>query len=119
MGCWLKGFWSYGIGMGPMGEGRDFFGKCYPLMSYSVGSQERSAKMPTDTYIQQRNESNRKARAFLQEVLAGGPQTYQIVHEQAVKQGISKSYLLTARRSLHVESYKSDGYAVWSLPAAA
>ena len=27
--------------------------------------------MPTDTYIQQRNESNRKARAFLQEVLAG------------------------------------------------
>jgi hypothetical protein len=28
--------------------------------------------MPTDTYIQQRNESNRKARAFLQEVLAGG-----------------------------------------------
>ena len=137
-----------------------FFGKCYLLMSYSVGSQERSAKMPTDTYIQQRNESNRKARAFLQEVLAGGPQTYQIVHEQAVKQGISsptcwrpsavsmshpprvmgmrsgpqtyqivheqavkqgisKSYLLTARRSLHVESYKSDGYAVWSLPAAA
>jgi len=100
-------------------EGMDFFGKCYPLMSYSVGSQERSAKMSIDTYIQQRNESNRKARAFLREVLAGGPQTYQIVHEQAVKQGISKSYLLTARRSLHVESYKSDGYAVWSLPAAA
>ena len=75
--------------------------------------------MSTYAYIQQRNESNRKARAFLQEVLAEGPQTFQLVHEQAVKQGISKSYLLTARRSLHVESYKSDGYAVWSLPAAA
>ena len=75
--------------------------------------------MPTDTSIQQRNASNRKARAFLQEVLAGGPQTYQIVHEQAVTQGISKSYLLTARRSLHVASSKRDGYAVWSLPAAA
>ena len=75
--------------------------------------------MPTDTSIQQRNASNRKARAFLQELLAGGPQTYQIVHEQAVKQGISTSYLLTARRSLHVASSKRDGYAVWSLPAAA
>ena len=75
--------------------------------------------MSTYAYIQQRNESNRKARAFLQEVLAEGPQTYQIVHEQAVKQGISKSYLLTARRSLHVESRTRDGYAVWNLPAAA
>ena len=75
--------------------------------------------MPTDPYIQQRNASNRKARAFLQEVLAGGPQTYQIVHAQAVKQGISTSSLLTAKRSLHVASFKSDGYAVWSLPVAA
>ena len=75
--------------------------------------------MPTDTYIQQRNASNRKARAFLQEVLAGGPQTYQIVHEQAVKQGISKAALMLAKSSLHVESHKRDGYAVWNLPAAA
>jgi hypothetical protein len=75
--------------------------------------------MPTETYIQQRNASNRKARAFLQEVLAGGPQPYQIVHAQAVKQGIATSSLLTAMRSLHVASSKRDGYAVWSLPAAA
>ena len=54
--------------------------------------------MPTDPDIQQRNASNRKARAFLQEVLAGEPQTYQIVHAQAVKQGISTSSLLTAKR---------------------
>jgi hypothetical protein len=75
--------------------------------------------MPTDTYIQQRNESNRKARAFLQGLLTEGPQPYQVVHQQEVAQGISKSYLLTARRSLHVESRKSGGYAIWNLPAAA
>jgi hypothetical protein len=75
--------------------------------------------MATYDHLQQRNELSRKARAFLQEVLAGGPQTYQIVLEQAVKQGISKSRLMTAKRSLHVESRKSDGYAVWNLPAAA
>ena len=68
--------------------------------------------MATDTYIQQRNESNRKARAFLQDLLTGGPQTYQVVLEQAVKQGISKAALmLGAKYTLHVESRKSDGYA--------
>jgi hypothetical protein len=69
--------------------------------------------------IQRRNESNRRARAFLHDILAGGPQPYQVVHEQAVAQGISKSYLLTAKRSLNVQSRKSDGYAVWDLPTAA
>ena len=49
----------------------------------------------------------------------GGPQPYQVVHEQAVAQGISKSYLLTAKRSLNVKSRKWDGHAIWDLPAAA
>ena len=75
--------------------------------------------MATDTYIQRRNESNRKARAFLQDLLTGGPQTYQVVLEQAVKQGISKATLMLAKSTLHVESHKSDGYAIWNLPAAA
>ena len=120
MGCWLKKLWSYGIGMEPMREGRDFFGKCYLLMSYSMGSQERSAKMPSpDTYIQHRNESNRKARAFLQVVLANGPQTYAMIHQHAREAGVTLSFLMAAKRSLHVQSHKSDGYAVWHLPAAA
>ena len=32
--------------------------------------------MSTYAYIQQRNESNRKARQFLHDLLAKGPQTY-------------------------------------------
>ena len=44
--------------------------------------------MSTYAYIQQRNESNRKARAFLQDLLTEGPQPYQVVHQQAVAQGI-------------------------------
>jgi hypothetical protein len=75
--------------------------------------------MSTYAYIQQRNESNRKARQFLQDLLTGGPRTYQVVLEQAVKQGISKAALMLAKYSLHVESHKRDGYAVWNLPAAA
>ena len=75
--------------------------------------------MTSDENIHQRNESNRHARAFLHDILAGGPQPYQVVHEQAVAQGISKSYLLTAKRSLNVKSRKSDGHAIWDLPAAA
>jgi hypothetical protein len=88
-------------------------------MSYFVGSQEKSAKMSTYAYIQQRNESNRKARAFLQDLLTEGPQTYQAVRQRAREAGVPLSYLLIAKRSLHVESRKSDGYAVWNLPAAA
>lgn len=75
--------------------------------------------MTSDENIHQRHESNRRARAFLHDLLAGGPQPYQVVHEQAVAQGISKSYLLTAKRSLNVKSRKSDGHAIWDLPAAA
>jgi len=75
--------------------------------------------MTSDENIHQRTESNRRARAFLHDLLAGGPQPYQVVHEQAVAQGISKSYLLTAKRSLNVKSRKSDGHAFWDLPAAA
>ncbi len=76
--------------------------------------------MPSpDTYIHRRNESNRKARQFLHDILAEGPQTFQLVHEQAVKQVISKSTLMLAKHSLNVQSRKSDGYAVWQLPAAA
>ena len=71
------------------------------------------------TYIQQRNESNRKARAFLQEVLANGPQTYAMIHQHAREAGVTLSFLMTAKRSLQVESRKSEGYAVWNLPAAA
>jgi hypothetical protein len=75
--------------------------------------------MTSDEHIHQRHESNRRARAFLHAILAGGPQPYQVVHEQAVAQGISKSYLLTAKRSLNVKSRKRDGHAIWDLPAAA
>ena len=69
--------------------------------------------------IQRRNESNRRARAFLLDLLAGGPQTYQAVRQCAREAGVPLSYLLTAKRSLNVQSRKSDGYAVWNLPAAA
>ena len=43
--------------------------------------------MATYAYIQQRSETNRKARQFLQDLLTEGPQTYQVVLEQAVKKG--------------------------------
>ena len=75
--------------------------------------------MSTYAFIQQRNASNRKARAFLQDLLTEGPQTYQAVRQRAHEAGVPLSYLLTAKRSLHVESRKSDGCAVWNLPAAA
>jgi hypothetical protein len=75
--------------------------------------------MSTYAYIQQRNESNRKARAFLHDLLANGPQTYAMIRQHAREAGVALSYLLTAKRSLQVESRKSDGYAVWNLPAAA
>jgi hypothetical protein len=75
--------------------------------------------MSTYAYIQQRNASNRKARAFLQDLLTEGPQTYQAVRQRAHEAGVPLAYLLTAKRSLQVESRKSDGGAVWNLPAAA
>ena len=75
--------------------------------------------MSTYAYIQQRNASNRKARAFLQDLLTEGPQTYQAVRQRAREAGVPLAYLLIAKRSLQVESRKSDGGAVWNLPAAA
>jgi hypothetical protein len=75
--------------------------------------------MSTDQYIQRRNELNRRARTFLNDLLTNGPQTYAMIRQYAREAGISLSCLLTAKRSLHVESCKSDGYAVWNLPAAA
>ena len=41
------------------------------------------------------------------------------IRQHAHEAGVALSYLMTAKRSLHVESRKSDGYAVWNLPAAA
>jgi hypothetical protein len=70
-------------------------------------------------YIQQRNASNRKARQFLHDLLANGPQTYAMIQQHAREAGVALSFLMAAKRSLHVQSHKSDGYAVWHLPAAA
>ena len=75
--------------------------------------------MHTDKYFHHSKELNRRARQFLGDLLAEGPQPYQVVHQQAVTQGISKSALLMAKRSLQVESRTRDGHAVWNLPAAA
>ncbi len=75
--------------------------------------------MSTDQYIQRRNELNRRARTFLHDLLTKGPQTYATIRQHAREAGVSLSCVLTAKRSLHVESRKSDGYAVWNLPAAA
>jgi hypothetical protein len=47
--------------------------------------------MSTYAYIQQRNESNRKARAFLQDLLTEGPQTYQAVRQRAREAGVPLS----------------------------
>jgi hypothetical protein len=75
--------------------------------------------MSTDHYAHQRNERNRRARTFLHDQLAGGPQPFSLIRQLGAQQGISLSMLVTAKRSLHVESRTHDGYAVWNLPAAA
>jgi hypothetical protein len=73
----------------------------------------------TATLIHQRNALNRQARTFLHDLLTPGPQTYQVVHEQAVAQGISKSCLMTATRTLGIRSTTAtNGKALWKLPAA-
>jgi hypothetical protein len=72
--------------------------------------------MPTtDTDIHRRNKSNRRARQFLHDILAKGPQTYQTVHEQAVAQGISKATLMTAKWALNVRSTRVNGRHIWEL----
>jgi hypothetical protein len=75
--------------------------------------------MPTDQYIHRRNELNRRARTFLHDLLTEGPQTYQAVRQRAREAGVPLSPLMTAKRSLNVESSSRDGHAVWNLPAAA
>jgi hypothetical protein len=73
----------------------------------------------TVTQIHRRNDLNRHARTFLQDLLTPGPQTYQVVREQAVAQGIPKSALMTAKRMLDVRSTTAtNGKALWQLPAA-
>jgi hypothetical protein len=74
--------------------------------------------MPTDQYIHRRNELNRRARAFLHDLLTGGPQTYQAIRQHAREAGVSLSPLMRAMGSLNVESRTRNGYAVWQLPAA-
>jgi hypothetical protein len=74
---------------------------------------------PTATLIHHRNALNRHARTFLHDLLTPGPQTFQVVHEQAVARGISKSCLMTAKRMLGVRSTTApNGKALWQLPAA-
>jgi hypothetical protein len=68
-----------------------------------------------EAYINRRNESNRRARQFLHDILVGGPQPYQVVHEQAVAQGISKFALMTAKWALNVRSTRVNGRHIWQL----
>jgi hypothetical protein len=73
----------------------------------------------TETQTHRRNNLNRQARTFLQDLLTPGPQTYQAIHEQAVARGITKSSLLTAKQILGVRSITApNGKALWKLPAA-
>ena len=68
-----------------------------------------------EAYINRRNESNRRARQVLHDILAGGPQPYLIVHEQAVAQGISKTALMMAKGALNVRSTRVKGRHIWQL----
>ena len=68
-----------------------------------------------DSYINRRNESNRRARQVLHDILAEGPQPYQVVHEQAVAQGVSKAALMTAKWALNVCSTRVNGRHIWEL----
>ena len=69
----------------------------------------------SDSAIHRRNESNRRARQVLHDILAEGPQPYQVVHEQAVAQGISKAALMTAKWALNVRSTRVNGRHIWQL----
>jgi hypothetical protein len=73
----------------------------------------------TATQIHHRNELNRQARTFLSDFLAGGPQSYATIKSCAAEQHISFSSLLTAKRSLHVESRTIEKRVMWHLPQAA
>jgi hypothetical protein len=75
--------------------------------------------MPTDQYIRRRNELCRQAREFLSDILADGPQSYSTIVARATEADISLSVLLTAKRSLRVESPRVHQRAMWHLPAVA
>jgi hypothetical protein len=68
-----------------------------------------------EAYINRRNESNRRARQVLHDILAEGAQPYQIVHEQAVARGVSKAALMTAKWALNVRSTRVKGRHIWQL----
>jgi hypothetical protein len=72
---------------------------------------------PTETPIHHRHDHNRQARTFLHDLLTPGPQTYQVIYEQAVARGIAKSSLLRAKRMLGIRSTTTDGKTLWKLPA--
>jgi hypothetical protein len=72
--------------------------------------------MPTDQDIHRRNALYRQAREFLRACLAPGPQPYSTIVARAAEAGISLSTLLTAKRSLRVESRKVKKSTVWCLP---
>jgi hypothetical protein len=83
------------------------------------GQKDPPLMPPTATQIHHRNDLNRQARTFLQDLLTPGPQTYQVIHEQAVARGIGKASLLTAKRMLGIRSTTAtNGKALWQLPAA-
>jgi hypothetical protein len=71
--------------------------------------------MPTDAYIQRRNESLRQARQFLLDLLTEGPQPYQVIHARAQEASISLYTLMTVKCRLNIQSRKSDGHMVWQL----
>jgi hypothetical protein len=74
--------------------------------------------MSPDQRFHDRSELNRRARTFLHDQLAGGPQLCRLIRQQAAKQGILLSVLLMAKRSLHVEARTVNRQAIWQLPAA-
>jgi hypothetical protein len=73
------------------------------------------ATMTTVDYFKRQQELNRRARQVLHDILAGGPQPYQVVYEQAVAQGISKAALMTAKYALNIRSTRVNGRHIWEL----
>jgi len=73
------------------------------------------ATMATAEYFKHQQEQNRHARQFLHDILAGGPQPYQVVYEQAVAQGISKAALMTAKYALNIRSTRVKKRHIWEL----
>jgi hypothetical protein len=73
----------------------------------------------TQAFIPRRNALNGYARQFLRDLLRDGPQPYTAIRQRAREAGVRLSALWTAKRTLNVQSYTRDGYAVWHLPGAA